>query len=139
MRSRNKDNMNQSSLNYESDKPTAEPKLFGLSSSFAGALTGILAVLLVNLLYRSIGFISLAMAFLYPGYLTLEKLDSLNIETSALPSFLIYYGVSSLPPAVIGGLIFSNKILSRMTGIILLVIYAISVMFFAFFFHVMAD
>ena len=131
--------MNESSLNQENNISTPELKLFGLSSSLAGALMGILAVLLVSMLYRSIGFISLAIGFFYPGYLALEKIDSLNIDISSLPTFLIYYGVSSIPPALIGALIFSNKIIPRMTGIILLVIYAISVMFFSFFFHVMAD
>src|SRR6266508_3086644 len=130
--------MNESSLNHESDEPTPEPKLFGLSPSLAGALTGILAVLLVSLLYRSIGFISLAIGFLYPSYLALEKIHSLNINISALPTFLIYYGASIIPAAVIGALIVSNKIIPRISGIILLVIYAISVMFFSFFFHVMA-
>jgi hypothetical protein len=127
--------MNESTLNHESN----EPKLFGLSPSLAGAFTGILAVLLVSLLYRSIGFMSLAIGFLYPGYLALEKIDSLNIHISAMPTFLIYYGASIIPAAVIGALIFSNKIVPRISGFILLVIYAISVVIFSFFFHVMAD
>jgi hypothetical protein len=131
--------MNKASLRPERNTATHERKRFRLSPYFAGALTGILAVLLVSLLYRSIGFISLALGFLYPGYLALEKIDSPNINISALPTFLIYYGASSIPPAIIGALIFSDKVTLRISGFILLVIYAISVMFFSFFFHVMAD
>lgn len=120
-------------------KSAAEPKLFGLSSSLAGALTGILSVILISLLYRSIGFISLAIGFLFPGYLALEKINSLHIDMTGLSSFLIYYGVSCIPPAIIGVLIFSDRIKPRICGVILLIVYAISWLAFSFFFHIMAD
>ena len=125
--------MDNQSVNQESNELNPEPKWFELSPSLVGALTGVVVVLLLSLFYRIIGFISLAIGFLYPGYFVLEKIDSLNIDMSALSNSLILYGASSLPPAIIGALIFSDKPLSRISGVILLIIYSISWIYFSFF------
>lgn len=120
--------MNESSTYSQSSEATPEPKMMSRASIFAGAFTGIFSVLLLSLLLRSMGFDSLAAGFLFPGYWLLDKINSL----STLPAFLIAYGVSSIPPVVIGILIFANKDVIRIAGVLLLGIYAFFWTIFSF-------
>ena len=123
--------MNESSY-LKSDEAGPERNSSGLTSSLWGVFTGIFSVLLLSLVFSSLGFDSLAAGFLFPGYWLLDKIDSLHTSNSSLPTFLIAYGVSSLPPALIGILIFSNRNILRISGVILLGIYAIFWTVFSF-------
>ena len=124
--------MTESSISSESEGSTSEPKSSGFAAALWGIFTGIFSVLLLSLIFNSMGFAALAAGYLFPGYLLLDKIDALHISSSSLPTFLIAYAVSSLPPALIGILVFSNRNILRISGVILLGIYAIFWTVFSF-------
>jgi hypothetical protein len=119
-----------------------EPNLLGLglSRSVEGITIGLLSSLSIGLLCWGLGLKSFAAGFLYPGYLMLLLMETLDV--SLLSSFLgpvILVGASSIPPALIGVLILSKKNIQRISGILLLAVYVTAWTIFSFFFHIMAD
>ena len=103
-------------LNPESKEPITRPKFFGVLRPLAGALIGIAVFLLLLLLMQVTESILLAVALLWLGILA---------EMSDIPSGMVnIYIISSLPLAIIGSLVTSNENVTRVIGIILLVIYS---------------
>ena len=116
--------MNESSLNQESNEPTPESTMFGLPRPLAGALIGILIFVFIIRLSQSTSLEIVEVIFLAPGYLAswiIADILSGGLFESETLTYTILYGISGLPPAILGLLFFSKR--AKVLGIILIIVY----------------
>jgi len=122
--------MNKTSAKQESKEETPESKLFGLPRPLAGALIGFLLFLFVSALAWNANVVILQAILLLGGqvfYFVIRDLANMPTNMTNVAHRVLYYfivfGVSSIPYAILGSLIFSKKSTSKSNGIFLLVIY----------------
>jgi hypothetical protein len=116
--------MNESSLNQESNEPTPESTMFGLPRPLAGALIGILIFVFIIRLSQSTSLEIVEVIFLAPGYLAswiIADILSGGLFESETFTYTIRYGISGLPPAILGLLFFSKR--AKVLSIILIIVY----------------
>jgi len=134
-----------------------EAKLLGLPRSIVGVIAGILAFLLITVpvhLYQiqsPTKLLAIPLAGLTsPGLITYFLISfmsiALNIDfidpsslTFTVIFFFVYYGISSLPAALIGSFLISDKRIDRVVGFDFLVIYLLIVLGCGFIFRGFAD
>jgi hypothetical protein len=114
--------MSRVSPKQEDIEPTFEPKLFGLPRSWVGALSGILLYVVLVLSFFNAKQVELLWAIFLPGILVSEFLSNTFV------SKVILFGLSSLPFALFGFLIFSQSEMKRTAGILALLMYFLLLM-----------
>ena len=122
--------MNESSINQESNETTSSKKLFWLSRPLLGALIGILSFLLIEVIFWSTNLFTGFIILISPGILTAWTIipSSMQWSTSIglrILSYSIIFGISAIPPAVLGSFIISKEKEPRSAGIVLSIIYII--------------
>ena len=122
-------NMNESLTNVESDKTTNELKLFGLPRPIAGALIGIFLFLIIEGIFWSTKLLTALLILLSPGILTvwimLPTIGWGTSITTKIIGFSVLFGISAIPPGILGSLIVSKENATRSKGILLSIIYLI--------------
>ena len=120
--------MNESLVNEEINKATNTQKLFGLPRPIAGMLIGILTFLFIETIFRVL-FFYLFILLLSPGFIiqwtmfpALGWSDSISVM---ITYFVVIFGISSIFPGILGWLMVSHKKETRVTGVILAIIYFI--------------
>ena len=114
--------MNETNLKQESNETTLETKLFGLPRPFVGALIGIAVFLLLLLLVHITESTYLKGIAFFPYFLSTLFFGKFVMNLSQFGSTVFFLLVSSIPPAALGSLIFSNN---KFLGISLLIIYIV--------------
>jgi hypothetical protein len=115
--------------------------LFGLPRSTAGALLGLILFILLAVISNFGDRMFLYIALLAPGIwanMTLEPwMGTLPISASAYDflSYAIAYGISAVPPAILGAMFLSRKIEVRVLGFLIFVFYFVSSTFVALLFY----
>jgi hypothetical protein len=126
--------MNGTLAKPESNDVTPEPKLFGMPRPWAGAIIGILSFTVLLLLFRMKEPVYFS-GLLYLGNLAVYLLGLANDAQPRLnaahdvPTYLIAYVVSCLPPAITGSLIASINQVKRAFGCLVLVAYLVFLFF----------
>lgn len=119
--------------NKESNELTDQPKLFGLSRPTAGTLIGIGLFVLLAIIFWitkfAVGFVILMSPGLFTRFMMSPWFETINIPfvQNAAPISIIF-GVSIIPPAILGLLLTSKDKAERKTGIIMLGLYLIILM-----------
>jgi len=122
--------MNESLANKESVEITNEPKLLGLSRPTAGALSGIVLFLFTVAISLITKLEVIAITLLSPGVFTSFMLSPWILSSpfaSEITAYSIIFGISVIPPAILGLLLVSKARKERINGIIMLVLYLIIV------------
>lgn len=114
--------MNENTIKQESREATPESKLFGLPRPWAGALLGILLYILLVLLFFIAKLEAFGWAILLPGVLASDSLSNTFIR------IIISFGISSLPFALCGFLVFSKQDIKKIIGTWALLIYFLLLM-----------
>lgn len=112
------------------NQPVSKPKLLGLPRPLAGALIGILIFSLFLLLVRITESQYLLVIVLFPYYATIMFFSGFVFSLSQSENMFFLFLISSIPPAILGSLIFSNK---KAVAIGLLVTYVGISMFLGLF------
>jgi len=122
--------MNEILTSKENIKTTAKLKLFGMRRPLTGALIGTFLFLLAEAILWSAKLITASLILLSPGILTAwitipgTIAWSTSIEARIL-TYSILFGISAIPPAILGSLVFSKEKVTRSKGIVLSIIYLI--------------
>jgi hypothetical protein len=124
--------MNKSSLNQESKEPIPKSKSFRYQQPLLGAISGTFSFVLIAI-FTEKSLISLTLPL--PGALIWEiiKLSTTKLSRSNIGRDLIVYGLSSIPLAIIGSMIFAQNKDLRLVGILLFVWYSIIAFFVGYF------
>jgi hypothetical protein len=115
------------SENFEGKTP--ESRFLGLSRPVTGALVGILLFFLVTysarlVVHRSLALMIISFAFEIWGRLPLSAMSAFaGIDLPETIAIILVPLISMIPPGVLGWIIGSRRRSTRMTGIVLLVIY----------------
>jgi hypothetical protein len=123
--------MSESIPNIESNaKATIRPMLMGLPRPIAGAVIGIFIFLLVEIMFRLINLFTAFIVLLSPGVLTgwilIPSTIALSTSVTAkLINYSVLFGISSIPPGILGSLIAADEKVIRSKGIILSLIYLV--------------
>ena len=121
--------MNEPLENREINKSTNISKLFGLPRT-TGVLIGVLIFLLVEAIFRITNLFTAFIILLSPGVIVAWMIIPRTIAwggstTAMLINYSVLFGISSIPPGILGSLIISDKKETRSYGIILSIIYLI--------------
>ena len=122
--------MNEILTSKENIKTTAKLKLFGMRRPLTGVLIGTFLFLLAEAILWSAKLITASLILLSPGILTAwitipgTIAWSTSIEARIL-TYSILFGISAIPPAILGSLVFSKEKVTRSKGIVLSIIYLI--------------
>src|SRR5688572_14888681 len=120
-------NMNESLTNVESDKTPNELKFFGLPRSIAGALIGIFLFLIIEGIFWSTKLLTVLLILISPGILTLWIIGPVitwgTSITTKIIGFSVLFGISAIPPGILGLLIISKENATRSKGILLSIVY----------------
>jgi hypothetical protein len=122
--------MNEPLATKEINKSTNTSKLFGLPRTTTGVLIGVLIFLLVEAIFRITNLFTAFIILLSPGvivaWMTIPRTIAWGGSiTAMLINYSVLFGISSIPPAILGSLIISDKKETKSKGIILSIIYLI--------------
>jgi hypothetical protein len=122
--------MSASKLNIDSNaKAAIRPMLMGLPRPIAGALIGIFSFLIIVGIFWSTKLITAFLILLSPGILTawiiLPTIAWSTSITAKIINYSVLFGISAIPPGILGSLIISKENATRLKGILLSMIYLI--------------
>ena len=120
----NKDqNMDETLETQRTIKLSHQPKSFGLPGPLTGALIGISLFNIAYFASNAVGLEILPTALMIPGYLTGSTIGS--VSTSDVLDQIIFFGISAIPPAVLGALFGSKNKGLIIMGIVLFIMYCL--------------